>query len=77
LYFWLFSRLPRRLQVIAFNDGNQLTGLHILPFVHGKRLNAPRNLGADHHFVRIYRADQLQVARRPDGDKVPDQRSNG
>ena len=67
----------RGLEVVAFDDGDELAGLHVLAFIHGQGLDAPWNPGAHHHLVGIHGADQLQVAAWADGDKVPDQRSDG
>ena len=49
--------LTRRLKVVALNDCNELAGLHILAFVNGERLDAPRDLRAHHYLVGIHRAD--------------------
>ena len=51
----------RGLQIVALDDGDELASLHVWPFVDGKGLDAPGNLGAHHHLVGVHRADQLQV----------------
>ena len=65
----------RGLQVIVLDDGDKLTHFHFLAFFHGQRLNAAGDLGAYQHFIRIDGANQLQVAGRPRGEPVPDERA--
>ena len=55
----------RRRKVVAFDHGDQLPGLDILPLFDGQRLDAARYFGADLHFIGIHGADQVQIARRP------------
>src|SRR5580704_11343748 len=60
-----------RREVITLNGGDQLPGLHIVPFVYREGLNSARDARADDYFVGIHGTDQLQIGRAVGGKKIP------
>ena len=64
----------RRIQVVAFNGGDQLPGLHRIAFFDRQRPEFAGNPRADHYLVRVHRPDELQFVAARRGHQVPDQR---
>ena len=71
-----FRRLLCCGQIVTLDGGDQLPGFHVVSFIHGQRLNPAGNARADHHFIGINGADQLQIARALGGKEIPAERND-